>query len=147
MPEIELKGNQTVTRVITSRKTFSATNPPGEQIKPNAFMPPSEMEDLSVLDITDKQDAEIWALCGHVKPDSTIYGRGDLSVSAIREIDNENGQKLRVWKDGNPVPEHCNIRPIPAAKDKAKLVALQLRRMAVFEKADYPANFVSSSLV
>jgi len=91
-------------------------------------MPPPDLK-LSVYQITNLLDDEIWALGGNVleqHPQPRLYGRADVPVEAVQN------QKLKAIRDDDP-PRHVNVVGWPNyadGKDLMKSLAQQLAKSA-----------------
>jgi len=105
-------------RYILSKRHFSRQN---NRVKGAAFMPPENLR-LSVFRIKGLNEDDMWAIgeAYVAKPSKkTLYGRGDVTVSAVRQIE------LDLDADNEP-PRHADIVGWPEEKSAQKLLAEEL---------------------
>jgi hypothetical protein len=92
-------------------------------------MPPPDRK-LSTFLTTDIRDSEIWSLgesvlMEHSRPDISLYGRGDVTVSTLNDL------KLKAVRDDKPHRHTCVLGwPDPTDKDREKMLAQELARAA-----------------
>jgi hypothetical protein len=125
MAEIPANSDDQTSRYIYSNNDFSSNG-----VKHSAFVPPTaHPNELSVCITSDLSEAEIWKLAP-TRRDKTIKARGDLIVSGIQEISDEQGGFLQVLIDGIPHPRHANIKNLPLQKSLQRAVATELANKA-----------------
>ena len=121
---------------MLARYVFSKSHISREKrrIKPNAFMPPMNLE-LSVTRHRDTTEAEIWTIGDDTaaKTNRTLYARGDVLTATYCS------QKLQVLAAPELSmnnPNHANVVGWPE-NDKAavKLIAMELAAVANFVPA------------
>jgi hypothetical protein len=95
-----------------------------------AFMPPPDRQ-LSTFLTTEVAESEVWqigksVLVDHPRPDASLYGRGYLTIGALREL------KLKALRDDMPERHTCVLGwPDPTDKDREKMLAQELARASV----------------
>jgi len=126
MAEIPANLDAQASRYIYSNNDFSSNG-----VKPSAFVPPApHPNELSVCITSDLSEAEIWKIGTEARRDKTIKARGDLLVSSIQQISDEQGGFLQVLIDGIPHLRHANIKNLPLHKSLQRTVAIELANKA-----------------
>lgn len=128
MKETFAKPQDIITRYIYNRKEYSSNG-----VKYNTFIPPVPYpNELSVCVISGLSEGEIWGLSPPNRRDG-LKARGDLVVSSVSEISDEQGGTLSVLIDGVPHPKHANIKNMPLEKSLQKVVAIELANKAALK--------------
>ncbi len=111
-----------LTRFIFSKSHFSVEN---KKVKFQAFIPPSNSEDLSVYRISGLSDSEVWAIGREYvqRKERLIKARADFLAEVV-EVAYEN--HLTVIPDTAPHKRHANITPFPADKIARNRIARKL---------------------
>lgn len=116
-------------------------------VQPEAFEPVRETNDLSVSKITDlkllSDERSIWFIGKIVEQErqrggnlSNLYGRADLSVSQIRDVN------LDVVPS-EPPPRHANIENFPSSSTESDYECLSVQQ----KLADRAERFLSKEVV
>ncbi len=122
MDEKPAQPNDTITRYVYSKNDYSSNG-----VKHSAFMPPgSHPNELSVCIINELSEDDIWKMGQQARTDKMLKARGDLAVSSVLEISDEQGNHLKVLIDGIPHLRHANIKHLPLEKSLQRAVATQL---------------------
>jgi hypothetical protein len=116
-------------------------------VQPEAFEPERKRNDLSVSKITDlrllSDERSIWFLGKFVEQErqrggspSNLYGRADLSVSQIRDLN------LDVVHS-DPPPRHANIKNFPSSSTESDFECFYVQQ----KLADRAERFLSKEVV
>jgi hypothetical protein len=112
-------------RFVDDKKNISSTG----RVKRRVFDPPKSNLRLSVYQLDDLTDAEIWLIAdrfvGAIKG-RLIIGRAELVEARLAPLG------LRAESDPHPHPRHMNIVGWPDEKDARMSVALELAEQSKY---------------
>ena len=144
-------GNDIITRFVFGRQNIKRReNHYGISeiiVQPEAFEPVRKINDLSVSKITDlkllSDERSIWFIGKFVEKErqrggnpSNLYGRADLAVSQIRDVN------LDVVPS-EPPPRHANIENFPSSSTESDFECFYVQQ----KLADRAEGFLSKEVV
>ena len=112
---------------LLARFIFSSSHVRADlSVKPEAFMPPANLE-LSVVRHKDLNQYGLWQIGRSIRPEATLHGRADFQAMVARN------QDLQIKLD--PLPDndaHCLVSGWPLRKPEQKIKALEIARTAQY---------------
>ena len=112
------------------------------RLNPQSFFPPKKSpNEISVYDIHGLNDDTVWEIGNKFvasKRKKEIVARGDMLVSDVNSIKNENnGNYLYVERDKSIHYLHANIKNIHTRDGEKKIIAMKLA-LATKDKIFFP---------
>jgi hypothetical protein len=130
--DVNVPDNETVSHFAYHESSYYTGGK--NQLRFTAFMSPKVPGEVSVYRIDNLSEFEIWNIGDDLRSDKKSKARGDMQVTDITAIKNEQGKNLQVVEDTVSHRLHANIINLPTIdKAKQRVVAVQLAEKTILK--------------